>query len=42
VIPIGDGRRQTLQRITRTAAGFDTEKLEPVVFVPLLGGVSEG
>jgi protein-L-isoaspartate(D-aspartate) O-methyltransferase len=42
VIPIGDGRRQTLQRITRTEAGFDTEKLEPVVFVPLLGGVSEG
>lgn len=38
VIPVGDGRSQTLKRITRTESGFDTENIEPVVFVPLLTG----
>lgn len=42
VLPIGDGRDQMLQRVTRTEAGFEIEDLEPVVFVPLLGGVVEG
>lgn len=42
VLPVGDGRDQILQRITRTESGFDVEELEPVVFVPLLGGLVEG
>jgi protein-L-isoaspartate(D-aspartate) O-methyltransferase len=42
VIPVGDGRDQTLQRITRNESGFSVENLEPVVFVPLLEGVTEG
>ena len=42
VLPIGDGRDQMLQRITRAESGFEVEELEPVVFVPLLGGVVEG
>ena len=42
VLPLGDGRDQILQRITRTEAGFEVEDLEPVVFVPLLAGVVEG
>ncbi|MBV0932518.1 protein-L-isoaspartate(D-aspartate) O-methyltransferase [Marinobacterium sp. A346] len=38
VIPVGD-EHQTLKRITRTSeAGFETEVLESVRFVPLLGG----
>jgi hypothetical protein len=28
-----------LVRITRTAAGYERELLEPVTFVPLLGGI---
>ena len=39
VLPIGGGREQVLQRVTRTDAGFEAETLEPVVFVPLLGGI---
>jgi protein-L-isoaspartate(D-aspartate) O-methyltransferase len=42
VIPVGDNRAQVLQRIVRTDAGYPVEKLEPVVFVPLVGGISEG
>ncbi len=42
VIPVGDGRTQTLQRITRTETGNQVENISPVVFVPLLTGVSEG
>ncbi len=42
VIPVGDGRDQTLQRITRTETGNHVENIEAVVFVPLLAGVTEG
>lgn len=42
VIPVGDGRDQILQRITRTEAGIQAENIEPVVFVPLVAGVTEG
>ncbi len=38
VIPIGQGDVQALVKVTRTATGYDTEMLEPVRFVPLLGG----
>ena len=37
VIPVGGGE-QHLYRITRTETGFEQEYLEPVRFVPLLGG----
>jgi protein-L-isoaspartate(D-aspartate) O-methyltransferase len=39
VLPIGGAEGQALVRVTRTARGYDTELLEPVNFVPLLGGV---
>jgi protein-L-isoaspartate(D-aspartate) O-methyltransferase len=39
VIPVGDGEQQTLQRVTRIDPGYEVEIIEPVVFVPLLGGV---
>jgi len=39
VLPIGGAQGQALVRVTRTARGYDTELLEPVNFVPLLGGV---
>lgn len=42
VAPVGDGRAQTLQRITRGESGNPVENIEPVVFVPLLAGVTEG
>ena len=42
VIPVGDGRHQTLQRVTRGEHGNSVENIEPVVFVPLLAGVTEG
>jgi protein-L-isoaspartate(D-aspartate) O-methyltransferase len=38
VIPIGQSGQQTLQRVTRTANGYDIEKLEAVTFVPFLSG----
>jgi protein-L-isoaspartate(D-aspartate) O-methyltransferase len=38
VIPIGKSGQQTLQRVTRTASGYDIEKLEAVTFVPFLSG----
>jgi protein-L-isoaspartate(D-aspartate) O-methyltransferase len=41
VLPVGDGRDQFLQRITRTESSFEVEELEPVIFVPLLGGLVE-
>ncbi|MFY9975844.1 MAG: protein-L-isoaspartate(D-aspartate) O-methyltransferase [Chromatiaceae bacterium] len=40
VLPLGEGERQTLVRVTRTEEGFAQEMLESVSFVPLLGGVS--
>ena len=39
VLPVGGRDGQALVRVTRTARGYDTELLEPVNFVPLLGGV---
>jgi protein-L-isoaspartate(D-aspartate) O-methyltransferase len=42
VIPVGGGRDQTLQRITRFETGEQVENIEPVVFVPLLAGITEG
>jgi len=38
ILPIGQGDVQALVKVTRTARGYDTEMLEPVRFVPLLGG----
>ena len=38
VIPIGQSGQQTLQRVTRTANGYDLEELEAVTFVPFLSG----
>ena len=40
VIPVGREGLQVLHRITRTAAGFLDEAIEPVSFVPFLSGVS--
>lgn len=38
VIPVGE-EQQMLVKITRDGERFDTEEIEPVRFVPLLGGV---
>lgn len=39
LIPIGKGRGiQELQRVIRTASGYDIECLEPVSFVPFMSG----
>ncbi|MFA6161868.1 MAG: protein-L-isoaspartate(D-aspartate) O-methyltransferase [Methylobacter sp.] len=38
IIPVGQGGSQELQRVIRTARGYEIEKLEPVVFVPFLSG----
>jgi protein-L-isoaspartate(D-aspartate) O-methyltransferase len=38
IIPIGRGGRQELQRVLRTADGYEVEELEPVTFVPFLAG----
>jgi protein-L-isoaspartate(D-aspartate) O-methyltransferase len=40
VLPIGRQGQQVLVRVTRTEAGYEHEMLEPVIFVPLLGGVA--
>lgn len=40
VLPIGRGSNQVLVRLVRTEAGYDHEILEPVTFVPLLGGLA--
>lgn len=39
ILPLGSGREQILQRITRTESGFEVEAIEPVSFVPLVSGV---
>lgn len=39
VLPTGSRDAQALVRVTRTKGGQETELLERVVFVPLLGGV---
>jgi protein-L-isoaspartate(D-aspartate) O-methyltransferase len=38
VIPIGESGQQILQRVTRTASGYEVEKREAVAFVPFLSG----
>ena len=38
VIPIGESGQQILQRVTRTASGYEIEKREAVTFVPFLSG----
>jgi len=38
IIPVGQGNAQALVKVVRTHKGYDTEMLEPVKFVPLLGG----
>lgn len=38
VMPLGDRTGQTLVTVTRTATVFERVDLEPVVFVPLIGG----
>lgn len=40
VLPVGERDAQTLTVVTRTEAGIECQALEPVVFVPLLGGTS--
>ena len=38
IIPVGDAETQTLTLVTRGEDGFETTSVEPVRFVPLLGG----
>lgn len=38
ILPIGHGSQQVLVRVIRTEDGYTHEILEPVIFVPLLGG----
>ncbi|MDC1102206.1 protein-L-isoaspartate(D-aspartate) O-methyltransferase [Pseudomonadales bacterium] len=38
IIPVGDAETQTLTLVTRSEDGFETTSVEPVRFVPLLGG----
>jgi protein-L-isoaspartate(D-aspartate) O-methyltransferase len=40
VLPINRGKEQVLLRLTRNSVGFRHEVLEPVTFVPLLGGIA--
>jgi protein-L-isoaspartate(D-aspartate) O-methyltransferase len=40
VLPINRGNEQVLLRLTRNSTGFRHEVLEPVTFVPLLGGIA--
>jgi protein-L-isoaspartate(D-aspartate) O-methyltransferase len=40
VLPIGRGSHQVLVRVVRSETGYEHEILEPVTFVPLLGGVA--
>lgn len=40
VLPIGRGSHQVLVRVVRSQSGYEHEILEPVTFVPLLGGVA--
>ena len=39
VIPVGAGRSQILNRVTRDETGYLVEEIEPVNFVPFLPGV---
>jgi len=39
IVPVGDKKRQQLLKITNRSSGPETEKLDDVIFVPLLSGV---
>ncbi|MGI9211220.1 MAG: protein-L-isoaspartate(D-aspartate) O-methyltransferase [Methylococcaceae bacterium] len=39
VIPVGEGRAQTLQRVSHSETGFHIESIAPVTFVPLVSGL---
>lgn len=39
VLPVGAGQRQSLVLVCKTAEGVSQEMIEPVHFVPMLGGV---
>lgn len=39
VLPVGAGQKQSLLLVTRTEAGVQEQVIEPVHFVPMLGGV---
>ena len=39
ILPVGAGQQQSLIRVRRTADGLQQEVIEPVHFVPMLGGV---
>ncbi|MBM3490642.1 MAG: protein-L-isoaspartate(D-aspartate) O-methyltransferase [Alphaproteobacteria bacterium] len=41
VVPVGPSGEQEVLRVTRRAAGIDTERLLPVRFVPLVAGVAD-
>ena len=38
VLPVGDGDEQVLTQVTRLESGIQTQSLERVRFVPMLGG----
>ncbi|MFN2121787.1 MAG: protein-L-isoaspartate O-methyltransferase family protein, partial [Anaerolineales bacterium] len=40
VLPIGRSGQQVLVRLRKTETGYVHEILEPVTFVPLLGGIA--
>jgi protein-L-isoaspartate(D-aspartate) O-methyltransferase len=40
VIPVGGRDRQTLTVVTRRDDSYEREDLDPVIFVPLLGGIA--
>ncbi len=40
VLPVGRNEQQALVRVIRTESGYEHELIEPVVFVPLLGGTA--
>lgn len=40
VMPVGSGRDQVLQRITRQGSDYTVENIEPAVFVPLRSGLA--
>lgn len=40
ILPIGRDSQQVLVRVTRTESAYEHEILEPVTFVPLLGGTT--
>jgi len=40
VIPIGGRDRQVMTVVTRRGEAFEREQLDPVIFVPLLGGIA--